>query len=153
MANTYHQVYVHSVFAVKFRNSVISNAWKNDFMGVIGNLLNETGCKTYIVNGVEDHVHCLFGLNPAISISDVMRNVKAKSSKWANESEHLSNRFEWQKGFGVFSYSHSQVDTIFKYIQNQEEHHKKRSFSEEYLELLTKFEIEYNKKYLFEDLM
>ncbi len=153
MANTYHQVYVHSVFAVKFRNAVISNAWKKDFMAVIGNLLNESGCKTYIVNGVEDHVHCLFGLNPAISISDVMRSVKAKSSKWANESGHLPNRFEWQKGFGAFSYSHSQVDTIFKYIENQEEHHKKRSFSEEYLELLTKFEVEHNKKYLFEDLM
>lgn len=153
MANTYHQVYVHSVFAVKFRNAAISNAWKKDFMAVIGNLLNESGCKTYIVNGVEDHVHCLFGLNPAISISDVMRSVKAKSSKWANESGHLPNRFEWQKGFGAFSYSHSQVDTIFKYIENQEEHHKKRSFSEEYLELLTKFEVEHNKKYLFEDLM
>ncbi|GLU54854.1 IS200/IS605 family transposase [Dyadobacter frigoris] len=153
MGNTYHQVYVHSVFAVKFRNAVISNAWKKDFIGVIGNLLNETGCKTYIVNGVEDHVHCLFGLNPAISISDVMRSVKAKSSKWVNESRLLQHRFEWQKGFGAFSYSHSQVDTIFKYIQNQEEHHKKRSFSEEYLELLTKFEVEHNKKYLFEDLM
>lgn len=153
MANTYHQIYVHSVFAVKFRNALISNAWKKDFLGVIGNLLNETGCKTYIINGVEDHVHCLFGLNPAISISDVMRSVKAKSSKWVNESGHLPNRFEWQKGFGAFSYSYSQVDTIFKYIQNQEEHHKKRSFGDEYLELLTKFEIEHNKKYLFEDLM
>jgi putative transposase len=153
MANTYHQVYVHSVFAVKFRNAIIGNAWKKDFFSVIGNLLNETGCKTYIVNGVEDHVHCLFGLNPAISISDVMRSVKAKSSKWVNESARLQNRFEWQKGFGAFSYSHSQIDTIFKYIQNQEEHHKKRSFSDEYLELLTKFEVEHNKKYLFESLM
>lgn len=153
MANTYYQVYVHSVFAVKFRNAVIDHKWKNDFMAVIGNLINETGCKTHIVNGVEDHVHCFFGLNPAISLSDIMRSVKAKSSKWVNESRFLQNRFEWQKGYGAFSYSHSQVDIIFKYIQNQEQHHKKRSFSEEYLELLTKFEIEHNKKYLFEDLM
>lgn len=82
-----------------------------------------------------------------------MRSVKAKSSKWANESGRLQNRFEWQKGFGAFSYSHSQVDTVFRYIQNQEEHHKKRSFSDEYLALLTKFEVEHDKKYLFEDLI
>ncbi|WP_159467248.1 IS200/IS605 family transposase [Dyadobacter sp. 3J3] len=153
MANTYYQLYVHSVFAIKFRNAVIGKVWKNDFNGIIGNLINETGCKTYIVNGVEDHVHCFFGLNPAVSISDVMRSVKAKSSKWVNESGILQDRFEWQKGFGAFSYSHSHVDSVFRYIQNQEEHHKKRSFSEEYLELLTKFETEHNKKYLFEDLI
>ena len=153
MANTYSQLYIQAVFAVKYRNSVIDKKWRTDLMAVIGNLINETGCKTLIVNGVEDHVHCFFGLKPSISISDVMQSVKAKSSKWVNESNLIGNRFEWQRGFGAFSYSKSAVDNVYKYIQNQEEHHKKQSFREEYIEFLNKFEVEYDEKYIFEDLI
>jgi putative transposase len=152
MANTYHQVYIQVVFAVKYREAVIANEWKSILLGVIGNLINETGCKTIIVNGVEDHVHCFLGLKPTVSISELMKTVKAKSSKYINDNHLTKARFEWQEGYGVFSYSHSQVDAVFKYIANQEEHHKKQTFKEEYLEFLDKFEVPFDERYVFEDL-
>ena len=153
MANTYHQMYIHAVFAVKYRAAVIEKNWKADLFAVIGNLINETECKTILVNGVEDHVHCFFGLKPSVSVSDVMKNAKAKSSKWVNESGLLKHRFEWQKGFGAFSYSHSHIDDVFKYIKNQEEHHKKESFRVEYIKMLEAFGVEYDEQYIFEDLI
>ncbi|MCG9791155.1 IS200/IS605 family transposase [Flavobacterium algicola] len=152
MANTYHQLYVQAVFAVKYRDAVINKEWKTTLMGVIGTLINETGCKTIIVNGVEDHVHCLIGLKPVVSISELMKTVKAKSSKYINDHNLTKNRFEWQEGYGVFSYSHSQIDNVYKYIVNQENHHKKQSFKEEYLAFLNKFEVPYDERYIFEDL-
>ena len=153
MANTYHQMYIHAVFAVKYRTAVIEKNWKADLFAVIGNLINETECKTILVNGVEDHVHCFFGLKPSVSVSDVMKNAKAKSSKWVNESGLLKHRFEWQRGFGAFSYSHSHIDDVFKYIKNQEEHHKKESFRVEYIKMLEAFGVEYDEQYIFEDLI
>ncbi len=125
MANTYHQIYLQTVFAVKYRNAVIANEWKSQLFGVIGNLINETTCKTIIVNGVEDHVHCFIGLKPAVSVSELMKTVKAKSSKFINDHKLTKERFEWQDGYGVFSYNQSSVDNVYKYIQNQEAHHKK----------------------------
>lgn len=122
-------------------------------MGVIGNLINETGCKTILVNGVEDHIHCLFGLKPVISISELMKTVKAKSSKYINDHNLTKIRFEWQEGYGVFSYSHSQITNVYQYISKQEEHHKKQTFREEYLEFLEKFEVSYDERYIFEDLI
>jgi putative transposase len=153
MSNTYSQLYIQAVFAVKYRNAVIEKEWKSQLMAVIGNLINETGCKTIIVNGVEDHVHCFFILKPSISISDLMQSVKAKSSKWVNESKLMLNRFEWQRGFGAFSYSKSHTNNVYNYILNQEEHHKKQSFREEYIEFLNKFEVDYDERYIFEDLI
>ena len=153
MANTYHQIYIQSVFAVKYRAAVIEKNWKEQLFAVIGNLIKETGCKTLIVNGVEDHVHCFYGLKPSVSISDVMKNAKAKSSKWLNESRLLQNRFEWQEGFGAFSYSRSHIENVFKYIQNQEEHHKKQTFREEYIQLLEHYGIDYDERYIFQDLI
>jgi putative transposase len=153
MANTYHQVYLQVIFAVKYRRAVISKDWKPILLGVIGNLINETGCKTIIVNGIEDHIHCLLGLKPVISISELMKSVKAKSSKYINEHELTKVRFEWQEGYGVFSYSHSQIDNVYHYIANQEEHHKKQSFKEEYLKYLEEFDVSYDERYLFEDLI
>jgi REP element-mobilizing transposase RayT len=138
---------------VKYREAVIDKSFRSDLFAVIGNLINETGCKTMIVNGVEDHVHCLFGLKPSIAVSDVMQNAKAKSSKWLNESGILKHRFEWQVGFGCFTYSKSDVDRVYKYIQKQEEHHKKQSFREEYLELLAYYEIEFDERYIFRELL
>ncbi|MCM4161610.1 IS200/IS605 family transposase [Antarcticibacterium flavum] len=149
MANTHHQIFIHSIFAVKHRGSLIQQQWKADLFAVIGNLINETGCKIIIANGTEDHVHCLISMKPDISVSEVMKNVKAKSSKWINESRFLDSRFEWQSGFGTFSYSKSQVPDVIRYIQNQEEHHKKMTFVEEYIQFLKKFEIEYDKRYIF----
>lgn len=153
MANTYHQVYIQVVFAVKYREAVISNEWKTKLFGVIGNLINETGCKTIIVNGVKDHVHCFLGLKPTVSISELMKTVKAKSSKYINDNQLTKSRFEWQEGYGAFSYSHSQIDAVYKYIANQEEHHKKQHFKEEYLEFLEKFEVPFDERYIFEDLI
>lgn len=153
MANTYHQVYIQAVFAVKFREAVIHKEWKPTLLGVIGNLINETGCKTIIVNGVEDHVHCFLGLKPVVSISELMKTVKAKSSKYINDLQLTKKRFEWQEGYGVFSYSQSAIDNVYKYIANQEEHHKKQIFREEYLEFLDKFNVPYDERYIFEELM
>jgi REP element-mobilizing transposase RayT len=126
--------------------------WKSDLQAVIGNLINETGCKTLIVNGIEDHMHCFLGLKPSISVSDVMKSVKAKSSKWIDESGYLDDRFEWQKGFGCFSYSRSHVDAVYHYIRNQEKHHQRVSFREEYITMLEKFGIDYDERYIFEEL-
>ena len=153
MANTYHQIYLQFVFAVKYRAAVLDKAWRSQVKGVIGNLVNETGCKTIIVNGVEDHMHCFIGLRPAVSVSDLMKTVKAKSSKYINDHSLTPARFEWQEGYGVFSYHQSMVDTIYKYIQNQEEHHKVQTFSEEYLALLKVFKVEYDAQYIFQELI
>src|ERR1700761_3695861 len=149
MANTYHQIYIQTVFAVKYRAAVIDKTWQSQLFGVIGNLINETGCKTIIVNGVEDHVHCFIDLKPAISVSDLMKTVKAKSSKYINDHSLTPERFEWQEGYGVFSYSRSHIDRIYKYIQNQEEHHRKQSFRQEYVDLLNEFGVEYDEQYIF----
>jgi putative transposase len=152
MANTYHQIYLHFIFAVKYRKAKIGGSWQSTVLGVMGNLINETGCKTIIVNGVEDHVHCFLGLKPVVSIPDLMRTVKAKSSKYINDHKLTSVHFEWQEGYGVFSYSHSQIESVYHYIANQEEHHKKQTFREEYIEFLKKFDISYEEQYIFEDL-
>lgn len=153
MANTYHQIYLQTVFAVKYRNAVIDKTWRGQLFGVIGNLINEANCKTILVNGVEDHVHCLIGLKPVISVSELMKTVKAKSSKYINDHSLTAERFEWQEGYGVFSYGQSQLDMIYKYIQNQEAHHGKQSFKDEYVEFLRKFKIEFDEKYVFQDLV
>lgn len=153
MPNTYHQLYIQSVFPVKYRKAVIHQNWKQGLQAVIGNLINETGCKTLIVNGVDDHIHCFFGLKPSISVSELMKTVKAKSSKWVNENNFLQHRFEWQTGYGCFSYSHSQVDTVIRYINNQQKHHQKITFKEEYLNMLEKFEIDYQERYIFHELL
>ncbi|MEM0576300.1 IS200/IS605 family transposase [Flavobacterium polysaccharolyticum] len=153
MANTYHQVYIQVVFAVKYRDAVIADDWKTTVFSVIGNLINETGCKTIIVNGVEDHVHCFLGLKPTVSISELMKTVKAKSSKYINDQKLTISRFEWQEGYGAFSYSQSQIDAVYKYVANQEEHHKKKTFKQEYLEFLDKFHIPFEERYVFEELI
>lgn len=153
MANTYHQVYVHFVFAVKYREAIIEKSWRPTLQGVLGNLINETGCKTILVNGIEDHMHCFAGLKPKISCSELMKSVKAKSSKYINDHNLTKRRFEWQEGFGVFSYGHSQINQVYNYIANQEKHHEKQTFKEEYLEFLEKFEVPYDERYVFEDLI
>jgi len=153
MANTYHQIYLQTVFAVKYREAVIEEEWQSQLFGVIGNLINETNCKTLIVNGVEDHVHCFLGLKPVVSVSELMKTVKAKSSKYINDHSLTPKHFEWQEGYGVFSYSQSQVNRVYKYVLNQEAHHKKQTFRDEYLELLTKFRVDFDEQYIFHDLI
>ena len=152
MANTYHQIYIQTVFAVKYRNAIIEQSWRPKLLGVIGNLINENNCKTIIVNGVNDHVHCFLGLKPVVSVSELMKAVKAKSSKFVNDHKLTRERFEWQEGYGVFSYSQSQVDGVYKYILNQEEHHRKQTFRDEYLSILKDFKIAYDEQYIFQEL-
>ncbi|WP_420387041.1 IS200/IS605 family transposase [Roseivirga sp.] len=151
MANTYSQLFIQTVFVVKYRQALLAKDWREKLMGVIGNLINETGCQTLIVNGVEDHVHCFFRLKPNLSVSEVMKSVKARSSKWINEQGFLPHRFEWQPGFGCFSYARSQYEAVYNYIRNQEKHHQKRTFRSEYLDLLEKFGIDYDEQYVFQD--
>ncbi|WP_264525723.1 IS200/IS605 family transposase [Flavobacterium sp. N502536] len=153
MANTYHQIYIQTVFAVKYRNALINKEWKSTLLSILGNLINETGCKTILVNGTEDHVHCFLALKPNIAVSELMKTIKAKSSKYVNDHKLTKSRFEWQVGYGAFSYSRSHIDAVYKYIQNQEEHHKKQSFKDEYLEFLEKFKVTFDEKYLFDDLI
>ena len=153
MANTYHQIYLQFVFAVKYRMAIIDKTWSDTLYAVIGNLINETNCKTLIINGVEDHVHCFVGLRPVVSVSELMKTIKAKSSKYINDNSLTEDRFEWQDGYGVFSYGQSQIDKVYKYIQNQEEHHKKQTFKDEYEGFLKKFRIDYDERYVFQDLI
>jgi putative transposase len=151
MANTYHQIYLQTVFPVKYRAALLEKEWRSQIFAVIGNLINECECQTIIVNGVEDHVHCFFGLRPVVSVSELMKSVKAKSSKFINDHALTPERFEWQEGYGVFSYSQSHVNAIYKYIQNQERHHQKQSFKDEYLEFLKKFKMDYDEQYIFHE--
>ena len=152
MANTYHQVYIQTIFAVKYRKALISKEWQTTLFAIIGNLINETNCKTIIVNGVEDHVHCFIGLKPVVSIAELMKTIKSRSSKYINDHSLTPQRFEWQEGYGVFSYSQSQIANVYKYIQNQETHHKKQTFRDEYLSFLEKFNVAYDEQYIFQDL-
>ncbi|MEX2464094.1 MAG: IS200/IS605 family transposase [Balneolaceae bacterium] len=152
MANTYHQLYIQTVFPVKYRKALINPIWEPKLLAVVGNLINETGCNTFIVNGVEDHIHCFFGLKPSLSVSEVMKTVKGKSSKWINESGFLPHRFEWQPGYGCFSYSRSHIDAVYQYIKGQKKHHRRLSFREEYINMLEKFGIKYDERYLFKEL-
>ena len=152
MANTYHQIYLQAVFAVKYREGKLHKEWREKVYSVIGNLINETGCKTIKINGVEDHIHIFFGLKPTVSIPELMRTIKAKSSKYINEEKLTKSKFEWQDGYGVFSYSHSHIPRVYKYIENQEKHHQKKKFKEEYIEFLTKFNVDYKTEYVFEEL-
>nr|MBI1230418.1 IS200/IS605 family transposase [Cytophagales bacterium] len=151
MANTYSSMIAQTVFAVKYRNALIQQDWKEELFAVVGNLINETDCKTLIVNGVADHVHCLFGFKAKHSMSNVMKSVKSKSSKWLNESNYLKSRFEWQDGYGSFTYSYGQIDQVYNYIKNQEAHHKQVTFLEEYETMLNKYKVDYEDRYIFNE--
>ena len=151
MANTYHKMYVHTVFSVKYRRALIQPDWRKQLHATIGNLINQAGAKTIIVNGTSDHVHCFFSAKPDLSVSHIMNSVKARSSKWVNDKGFTPIRFEWQKGFGSFTYAESQKDKVYRYLNNQEEHHKKVSFREEYISLLKLFKIDFDERYIFQD--
>lgn len=150
MAGTFSQIYIQIVFAVKGRENLIGKSWKDELHKYISGIITNKGQKSIIVNGVSDHVHIFVGLKPAMAISDLVRDIKNNSSNFINEKKFIKGKFSWQEGYGAFSYAHSQIENVYQYIANQEEHHKKKTFKEEYLDFLQKFEIEYNEKYLFE---
>ena len=141
MAGTFKQIYIQAVFAVKSRENLIDKSWRPELHKYISGIITGKDQQSIIVNGVADHVHCFIGLKPTMAISDLIRDVKNNSSKFINESGLLKGKFNWQDGYGVFSYHHSQLDMIYNYILNQEQHHHKKTFREEYLELLNEFDI------------
>lgn len=149
MPNTYTQIYIQTVFAVKHRHGLIRAEWKGDLYRYMTGIVQKQGHKLIAINGMPDHVHAFIGLNPKQSISELIQYLKMDSSKWINESRLTPGRFEWQTGYGAFSYGHSQIDNVVKYIQNQEEHHRKRTFLEEYVLFLDKFNVPYDERYVF----
>jgi len=150
MANTYSQLNIHCVFAVLGRQNFIINTFRDDLHRYMAGILKGDGAYPLAVNGWKDHVHAFFELPVTMAVSDQMRMLKASSSKWINNQKFLKGNFSWQEGYGAFSYSKSQRDTVIKYIMNQESHHKKQTFRDEYLGLLKKFNIQFDHRYLFE---
>ena len=149
MANTYTQIHIQCVIAVRYRQSLIQKEWKERLHKYITGIIQNYGHKMLAINSMPDHLHIFFGFRPNQSLADLMRIVKGESSEWINNQQFNGSVFRWQEGYGAFSYSRSQVKTVTNYILNQEEHHKKRTFSEEYEEFLKNFEIEYDERYLF----
>ena len=149
MANTYTQIYIHTVFAVGGRQSLIAKENKIEIYKYMTGVIQNQKQKVMSINGMPDHVHLLIGLSPDIALSDLVRDVKVASSSLINDKRWVRGHFNWQRGFGAFSYSKSQVSRVAKYIEDQERHHAKRSFRDEYVSLLKKFDVEYNPAYLF----
>lgn len=150
MPNTYSQIYIQIVFAVKGRQNLISRDNEDELEKYISGIVRNRDQKMLSIFSMPDHTHMLVGIKPSLAISDLVRDIKSGSSQFINEKHWIKNKFHWQEGFGAFSYSRSQIDNVIKYILNQEEHHKKTTFREEYLDFLKKFEIEYDEKYLFD---
>ena len=149
MANTYTQIHIQAVFAVQNRDSVIHHSWKEELYKYISGIVQKNNHKLLSINGMPDHIHILFGLRPSQSISDLMQDIKGSSSKWINDKKLVRGKFSWQEGYGAFSYSNSEIPTIIQYIINQTEHHKRKTFTEEYHEMLKAFDVDFNDKYIF----
>lgn len=149
MANTYTQIYIHIVFAVKGRQNLISKIWKEELYKYITGIVTHKEQKLIAINGMPDHIHILIGLKPTQMLSDLVRDIKANSSRFINEKQWIPGKFEWQTGFGAFSCGHSQLDIVIRYIQNQEIHHNTKTFKEEYITLLKSADIDYNEQYIF----
>jgi len=150
MANTYTQLYIHFVFAVRYRASMLQMEWDEKLRMYISGIVQNNGHKTIAINNMPDHLHLFVGLNPNQSISEIMRLVKGDSSEWINKKKLTSHKFQWQDGYGAFSHSRSQVDSVVKYIFNQQDHHKKVSFMDEYRKMLDKFDVVYDERYIFQ---
>ena len=151
MANTYTQIHIHAVFAVQNRLSLIQKQWQDELYRYITGIITNNGHKVLQIGGMPDHVHVLFGMRPTQSLSNLMQDIKGDSSLWINKKQLIRGNFSWQEGYGAFSYGKSQIDNVVKYILQQEKHHKKRNFAEEYLELLKLFNIDFNEKYVLKN--
>jgi REP element-mobilizing transposase RayT len=149
MANTYTQIYIQAVFAVEGRQSLISKEHKIEIHKYMTTVIQNQKQKVMAINGMSDHVHILIGLSPDIALSDLVKEVKVASSNLINDKRWVRGHFRWQKGFGAFSCSRSQVPIVARYIENQEQHHAERSFRVEYITLLKKFDVDYDERYLF----
>ena len=150
MPNTYTQIHLHFVFAVKYRKALIDTSWKERLHQYITGIFQNNQHKMLQINSMPDHIHIFIGFRPHQSISSLIQNVKTESTKWVKE-QNLCPTFAWQEGYGAFSYSKSQVPDVIRYIQNQEEHHRKQSFLEEYKSFLKAFEIDFDEQYIFKE--
>jgi putative transposase len=150
MPNTYTQIHLQIVFIVKFRQYLIQNSWKPRLYQYISTIIQNNGHKLIVINGMPDHIHILIGMRPNQSLSDLMHDIKRNTSLWINKNKLIKGRFAWQEGYAAFSYSKTELPNVINYINNQEEHHKIKTFKEEYLELLNSFEVVFEEKYLFE---
>jgi REP element-mobilizing transposase RayT len=151
MANTYTQIHIHAVFAVQNRISLIQKDWQDELYKYITGIMTNNGHKLLQIGGMPDHIHILFGMRPTQALSDLMKDIKGDSSLWINKKQFIKGKFNWQEGFGAFSYGKSQIDKVVKYIQQQEKHHKKHDFEEEYLELLKLFDVEFDERYILKN--
>jgi putative transposase len=152
MAGTYSQIHIQIIFAVQGRANLISPEWKDELHRYISGIIEAKGQKPIIVNGMPDHIHAFLGLRPSMAVADLARDIKNNSSNFINRKGWVNGRFCWQEGYSAFSYAKSQAKTVYNYILNQEQHHKKKSFHEEYLSLLEEFKVEFDERYLFNKL-
>jgi putative transposase len=150
MPGTFSQIYIHVIFAVKDRNALIDFSWEEDLYKYITGIVKSKGQKMLAINGMPDHVHFQIGLKPSCCLSDLIREIKKSSSRYIAENGFSKFKFNWQEGYGAFSYSHSSLDNVIRYVLNQKRHHAKRTFKDEYCELLTRFNVEHEERFLFE---
>ena len=150
MPRTFSQIYIQVVFAVQGRHNLIGKSWKDELNKYISGIITNKGQKSIIVNGMPDHIHAFIGLKPSMAISDLVRDIKNNSSNFINKNRFVKGQFAWQESFGAFSYSYSHIEQVYNYILNQEQHHRKKTFKEEYIEFLHKFQVEFDEKHLFD---
>ena len=150
MAGTFTQIYIQVVFAVQNRDALIDSSWEERLYQYVTGIVRNKGQKMLVINGISNHIHFFIGMKPNCNLSDLIREVKKSSNEFINENKLTKYKFNWQEGFSAFSYSHSQIDYVVKYIMNQKEHHKKQSFKDEYIKLLKEFNIDHDEKYLFD---
>ena len=148
--STFTNLLYHAIYSTKYRKPTIRTQWQDDLYGYIGGIVRDQKGTLLKCGGVDDHVHLLVKLSPTIAISDVLRKIKANSSKWINERQDVTQKFEWQSGYGAFSVSESQVPAVSQYIANQDEHHRKKTFEDEFLAILARHNIEIDMRYVFE---
>ena len=150
MSGTFSQIYIQVVFAVKHRNALIQAEWEERLYQYITGIVRNKGQKMLAINGMPNHIHFFIGMKPNCCLSDLVREVKKSSNDFIKENKLSGQSFNWQEGYGAFSYSHSQIDTVVQYIANQKEHHQKQSFKQEYIQFLHRFNIQYEERFLFD---
>jgi REP element-mobilizing transposase RayT len=151
MSNTYTQIHIQLIFAVKYRLAMIDNSWEDELYKYISGIIQQQKHKLIIINGVPNHIHILIGYRPHQSLSDLLQDIKGGSSKWINEKKLTRKKFEWQEGYGAFSYSHSHLPRVINYIKNQEQHHKKIMFIDEYRSFLKSYDVEFDERYILKE--
>ncbi len=149
MANTYTQLYIHIVFAVEHRQNLIPKEHKEELHKFITGIITNNKHKVIQINSMPDHIHIFVGIDPSMALSELVKDIKANSSRFINKKQWVAGQFKWQEGYSAFTYAHSQIESVSNYILNQEKHHKQKSFREEYIELLKRFNVDYDERYIF----